>query len=78
MGLRVGNWTHAIEIRDRVIGRGRKGEIDIRELGGKSLRYTESIYADVNARSPMALQLSTRAPFARTESRPGSDSKRSL
>ena len=34
-GLRVGNWTHAIEIRDRVIGRGRKGEIDIRELGRK-------------------------------------------
>jgi hypothetical protein len=25
-------WTHAIEIRDRIIGRGGKGEIDIREL----------------------------------------------
>jgi hypothetical protein len=42
MRKRVGDGTHAIKIRDRIVGRGRKGEIDIRELSGKSEVY----YAD--------------------------------
>lgn|SRR6266850_5701525 len=43
---RIGDGTHAIKIRDRIIGRGGKCKIDICELREIGMKHTVSVHAD--------------------------------